>query len=99
MNNTREFYRLGTKLIKENVVVAGVYNEKTRKVSVHFSRCAKYDKYNKDLGKKMAIGRAVKNPLATLKVEDGKNAGRLFKAWADAFLVERRFEGVTTRNK
>ena len=96
MEGIREFYRLGTKVIHENVTVAGVYNDTTGNLTMHFSRCAKCDKYDKQLGKKMALGRAQKNPLITMTVE-AEDAGRTFRIEAEKFLIDRAFYDVATK--
>ena len=96
MEGIREFYRLGTKVIHENVIVAGVYNPTTGNLTMHFSRCAECDKYDKQLGKKMALGRAQKNPLITMAVK-AEDAGRTFRIEAESFLIAREFYDVATK--
>jgi len=96
MSKIRKFYRLGTRVINQPVVVAGVYNEDTGNLSMHFSRCAKVDKYDKELGKSMAMGRAMKNPLITIPV-GSKYAGKVFRSRAEEFLNDKEFEGIYTR--
>ena len=92
----REFYRLGTKVINENVTVAGVYNSDTGNLTMHFSRCANCDRYDKQLGKAMALGRAQKNPLITLPINI-EDAGRTFRIEAEKFLLDRAFYDVATK--
>lgn len=64
---------------KNRVTVCGIFDTETKIMKYGVARCSKRDTFKKDFGRRIALGRAQRNPYFETEVEDGVKISELFR--------------------
>lgn len=92
--------KVGIVNVKRRTTVVGLYDEETLSMTIAATTCCPKDQFEKKIGKKIATGKAMKNPSIVIEnIGDSKTAANLFIEHAIALCTENNVSVSSIRSK